>query len=364
LGIDTTLSLAAPIRDPARLAEDARRLGTPLVDPDGATFVHLGTGPPPPLVGEWSGFRVDAAPPCTELAPGVWTWRKDFPAGAYLEYGYLVEGRRVPDPLNRMRVADGTGGHLSPLWMPQARREAARLGALPASAAPRGRLSRHRLETARLIAGRTRRVVLYRPAGGDAANVDLLIALDGQDYLRRQRLHRIVDVLVAERRITPLAIAFVDHGDEARFPEYACSDAMVGFLADRVVPFARSALGLQARRTGIMGPSLGGLMALYAGLRRPDTFDRVLSQSGTFELPGREMVTGDLVRHLPPRPVAVRLSAGTFEWLAGPVARMAELLRARGYDVAHRPFEAGHNHRAWAEDAVLGLESQFPAPDG
>jgi enterochelin esterase-like enzyme len=368
-GIDTaTQARSSAVPDPERLAEAARRRGTPLIDATGATFVHLGSAPPT-LVGEWSDFRPEDALPHHELAPGVWVAHRDLPVSAYVEYAYLLEGHREPDPLNRWPAPDGIGGRISRLWMPQAPQEALRFGAAPASDVARGRLTRHRFETGRLVAGRTRRVVLYVPADIPPAACQLLVVLDGQDYLRRQRLHRVVDALVAARRISPLVIAFVDHGGDARFPEYACSDATVAFLADRVVPFARSVLGLgdgqvRARdgrgRVGIVGPSLGGLMALYAGLRRPDVFGRVLSQSGTFELPSREMVTGDLVRHLPSRPVTVRLSAGTFEWLAGPVARMAELLRARGYDITHRPFVGGHNHRVWAEDALLGLEAMFP----
>jgi enterochelin esterase family protein len=300
----------------------------------------------------------------SELAPGVWVGRTELPVNAYVEYAYLVDGHRRADPLNRFPVSDGNGGRVSGLWMTRAPREAEELARLPARALPRGSLTRHRLDTARMVDGRTRTVTIYRPPG-DARPADMLVVLDGQDYLVRQRLHRVADALIARRRIAPIGIVFVHHGADARFPEYACSEGTLAFVAERVVPLARARLGVAERPVAIAGPSLGGLMALFAALRRPDLFDRAISQSGTFELPGRELVTGDHVRPLPPRPISVRLSAGTFEWLAGPVARMADLLRARGYDVTHRPYVGGHNHRAWAEDLIHGLEAVFPpAQDG
>jgi enterochelin esterase-like enzyme len=347
--------------DAPRLIETATRHGSPLVDERGATFVRLGKDPPPPLVGEWADFRTQDALPMSELAPGVWLGRCELPANAYLEYAYLVDGERRPDPLNRFPASDGNGGRISRLWMPRAPREAMTLSRLPAGAVPRGRLARHALETGRLVAGHRRRLVLYRPAPATPPE-DLLVVLDGQDYLVHQRLHRVVDALIDARRIRPIAIAFVYHGGSARFPEYSCSESTLNFLVDRVMPFARAELGLPVRPAAVLGPSLGGLMALYAALRRPDVFDRVVSQSGTFEIPDHEMVTGDLVRHLPTVPIHVRLSAGTFEWLANPVARMAALLRSRGYDVSHRPFVGGHNHRTWAEDALEAMEGLFRPP--
>jgi enterochelin esterase-like enzyme len=334
------------------------RHGSPLVDDQGATFVRLGHEPPPPLVGEWADFRLDEALPMSRLEPGVWVARRDLPTNAYLEYGYLIDGERQPDPLNRHPASDGNGGRISRLWMPHAPREALDLGRLATDAVPRGRLVRHPIETGRLVAGRRRRLVLYHPPGDTHAQ-DLLVVLDGQDSIVHQRLHRVVDVLIARGRIRPIGLAFVYHGGEARFPEYSCSESTLNFLVDRVLPFAQAELGLPRRPAAILGPSLGGLMGLYAALRRPDAFDRVVSQSGTFEIPGHEMVTGDLVRHLPTVPVAVRLSAGTFEWLASPVARMAALLRSRGYDVIHHPFVGGHNHRIWAEDALVAIEGLF-----
>jgi enterochelin esterase family protein len=314
-------------------------------------------------VGEWAGYRPDAAVRMSELAPGVWVGRTALPVTAYVEYAYLIDGHRRADPLNRYPASDGNDGRVSGLWMARAPREADEMARLPASAVPRGELTRHRLETGRMVAGHSRTTTLYRPPGGTTP-ADLLVILDGQDYIVRQRVHRIVDVLVARRRIAPIGIAFVNHGGDARFAEYACSEGTLAFVAERVLPFARARLGVADRPAVIAGPSLGGLMALFAGLRRPDLFDRVIAQSGTFELPGREMITGDLVRHLPPSPIRIRLSAGTFEWLAGPVARLADLLRARGYDVTHRPYAGGHNHRVWAEDLVRGLEAMFPPPGG
>jgi enterochelin esterase family protein len=39
---------------------------------------------------------------------------------------------------------------------------------------------------------------------------------------------------------------------------------------------------------------------------------------------------------------------------------MAALLQSRGYDVAYREYNAGHNYAAWRDDLWRGLEVLFP----
>lgn len=203
------------LNEASRLIEAATRDGSPLIDDRGATFVRLGADPPPPLIGEWAEFRPEAAVAMSELAPGVWTGRTELPVNAYVEYAYLVDGHRRADPLNRFPASDGNGGRVSGLWMSRAPREADELARLPARALPRGELTRHRLETGRMVAGKTRTVTVYRPPGGVPPS-DLLVVLDGQDYLVRQRLHRLADALIARGRVAPIGIAFVHHGADAR----------------------------------------------------------------------------------------------------------------------------------------------------
>ena len=122
------------------------------------------------------------------------------------------------------------------------------------------------------MVGGKRPVWLYQPPTPDP--VPLVVVWDGGDYYRRGRLTQIVDNLIAQRRIRPIALALVENGGPARVVEYACSDATIGFVMECVLPLAAERLRLLDVRTspgayGVLGASMGGLMALYLGLRAP-----------------------------------------------------------------------------------------------
>ncbi len=101
-------------------------------------------------------------------------------------------------------------------------------------------------------------------------------------------------------------------------------------------------------------------MAMYTGLRVPQVFGRVLSQSGAFQLgEGVETVVSKLVRHMPPQPLTVWMDVGRYEWLLESNRKLHDLLQARGYDVTYHEYNAGHNYPAWRDDLSRGLEVAF-----
>ncbi|MBU1752106.1 MAG: esterase family protein, partial [Chloroflexi bacterium] len=107
---------------------------------------------------------------------------------------------------------------------------------------------------------------------------------------------------------------------------------------------------------GVLGASMGGLMALYMGLRAPHVFGYVLSQSGAFTMMGRDLVVYDLVRDGPVRPIRIWMDVGRYEWLLPTNQHMHALLEAKGYDVTYREYNGGHNYSSWRDDVWRGLE--------
>ena len=105
-----------------------------------------------------------------------------------------------------------------------------------------------------------------------------------------------------------------------------------------------------------MGASLGGLMALYTGLRLPHIFGQVLAQSGSYEIDGFEFITSTLVAHAPQSPLRIWMDVGQFEELLETNRKMYALLTARGYTVDYHESPAGHNYPAWRDDLPGGLE--------
>jgi enterochelin esterase family protein len=339
----------------------ARREGTPLVDGDQAIFVWQGAGPVPLLIGDWTGWENGEPATLEQASPGVWTTTLSFPRDAYLEYAFWQDGERLADPLNRRTLSDGLGHRNHSFAMPDARPSPF---ARRRAGVPRGTLSRHVVADPFLLAGGKRTVVLYQPPAPGPH--PLLIVLDGQDYRQRGALPAIVDNLTAEGRIRPLALALVHHGRQARGIEYGCSEAQLAFLLERVLPLAAGELDLldaadQPGAHGILGASMGGLMALFAGLRCPGILGHVLSQSGAFSFYDRDTVVSSLVQHGPVPAVHIWMDVSAFEFLLDSNRRLHGQLVQRGYQVRYREYNGGHNYTSWRNDLGAGLAWLFPA---
>ena len=104
---------------------------------------------------------------------------------------------------------------------------------------------------------------------------------------------------------------------------------------------------------------MGGLMALYAGLRAPGVFGRVLSQSAALDMSKPDSVVSDLVRHGPLPPLRIWMNVGRYEWLLDSNRRMHELLVEREYDVVYGEYNGGHNYPSWRDSVGEGLETLF-----
>jgi enterochelin esterase family protein len=174
-----------------------------------------------------------------------------------------------------------------------------------------------------------------------------------------------VDNLIADKRIRPIAIAFLQNGRIRRTVEYFCSDATIYWLEREVLPLARTHLRLlnsEDHRGAycVLGASAGGLMSFYTGLRMPEVFGKVLCQAAVFSVDGRDSAAVDLVRYVQGRDLEFWMDVGTLDELLEDNRRMVALLDKRQYNVIYREFAAAHNYTAWRNDVWRGLEAMFP----
>lgn len=336
-------------------------VSTPHIEGEQATFLWEGDDPPR-LTGDFTHWGLDLPPLALEpRGAGLWGRTVRFPLDAYIEYRFERDGIRLADPRNPRRVENGTGDENNFFTMPD---WTASPYLVERPDVPHGEVTEHDLDFELYFGTPSRTVYLYRPPA--PGPVPLLVVLDGQDYLRRGRLATIVDNLIAAGRIRPIALAMPDHGGIARTVEYACNDATVAFILRQVVPLAREHLDLGTGDDGdwgLMGASMGGLMALYAALRVPETFGRVLCQSGAFAAPHlyHRSVVADLIRLVSPPPLRIWLDVARHEWHLRPDRDMADLLRTRGYEIAFEEHSGGHNFTSWRNTVHRGLEYLFPA---
>jgi enterochelin esterase-like enzyme len=335
----------------------ARTNGNPVIETDSVTFLWQGKSAPH-LIDDTHNWEED---PQTMQQVGMDLWSYSIPIAtdAYLEYAFLDSktGERVADPLNPKSVWNGVNAYNHFVYMP---RNGPTPLALPAKKTNRGTVTRHVIPTKEYAVGVNRTVYLYRPTV--KTPVPLLVVFDGFDYLKRGLLNIIVDNLIAAKRIRPIALALVQNGDKARNVEYSCSEATLGFLFDRVIPLAQENLILTppgGEPYGVLGASLGGLMAMFTGMRLPQVFGKVISQSGSFIMPEYQSVVVDFARHFPPPGIDIWMDVGRYEMLLDGNRDMYALLQEKKYRVRYHEYSGGHNYTCWRDDIWRGLEALF-----
>jgi enterochelin esterase-like enzyme len=350
------------------IAQRARTQGTPLIDGNTATFVWLGSKAPA-LAADFTDWERGDTVRMQRTARGVWTYSLELPPGAYIEYAFLEGEERLVDPYNPRTTPNGIGDTNHYFYMPPG--EPTPL-AKPNRSAAHGVITKHVLPTEGLLASSKRAVWFYQPAVDQP--VPLVVVWDGKDYLRRVRLPVIVDNLIDQKRIHPVALAMIDNGGPARVVEYACSEASLAFLMVSVFPLAQSQLNLLDYKThpgageprggayGVLGASMGGLMALFTALHVPEIFGKALCQSGAYEFWGPNDLVFGLARQANPKDFRLWLNVGLYDFrsLMKADRHMQTLLTEHGFTFEHRQYPAGHNYPAWRDEVWRGLEYLFP----
>lgn len=349
------------------LLERAQKQGNPIIEGGEAIFVWQGVKPPI-LSGDFNYWQLDQPLTMVEAGPRVWAARLPLPPDAYIEYGFFASTAnedRLRDPLSRHRKPNGIGQYNHwfgmPKWKP-APETKRRKGVLA------GTVTQHKLENKYgFFAGKERAVSLYQPPTGKP--VPLLLVWDGPDYLKRAHLATIVDNLIAQGRIQPIALIMPDNGGKvgARLVEYHTSEATVTLIEAQLLPLARERLNLLDEKAhpgahGVLGASMGGLMALTTGLMLPQVFGRVISQAGMVQpwtSHGRPLIFDVLDGSRLPLP-RIWLDCGTFDGLLDGNRRLRDLLQAKRADVIYHEYSTGHNYTAWANSVVKALETMFP----
>ncbi len=240
---------------------------------------------------------------------------------------------------------------------------------VPTVAAP-SRFETFELTLPRL--GVDRAVRVYLPRGYtdcEGCRYPVLYFMDGQNvfdaatsYAGEWGADEVLDMLRAKHGLAVIAVA-IDHGGEARMQELsvwenaefapARGEAFLADLIGSVKPAvdARYRTRPTAASTGIVGSSMGGLMAHAAVMRHPEVFSRALVFSPSYWF---SPAIAEETARTPLRPgQRVVVYVGGSE--GGPMLPDAEAMvavwNARLPDGAALRFsavkEAGHNEAAW-----------------
>lgn len=312
----------------------------------------------------WASFRMaDNARLSYRLAPDV-----PLIAGSAMEQRRALLATAQRDPLNpKVFPQPPEGGFIdafqgaSLLELPKAPPQP---WVAPRAGVVQGALVQHRLSSR--VLGNSRDVWTYRPASGQAPEA-LLVLFDGNAYAKQVSTPTLIDNLMADGLIPPTAVVLVDNASpQARGRELPPNTAFARFLDEELMPWVgEQGLGQPAARTVIGGSSFGGLASAYAGLVNARWFGNVLSMSGSFWWSPAGEVPGWVQRRYaqePRQPVRFYLDAGRYERARGGQdgiletnRHLADVLRAKGYEVTQAEHETSHDYLQWQGSLACGL---------
>lgn len=239
------------------------------------------------------------------------------------------------------------------------------------SGVPSGRVELHRLRSRNI--GDERRIWIYTPSGytPNRNRYALLVLSDGWFYTSVIPTPIILDNLIAQGKIPPLVAVMIDNPEATRFRDLACNPSYLGFLTQELLRFVRQRYRVTSNPSQaiIGGLSVGGLTAAFAGLRHPEIFGNVLSQSGSFWwMPNNDPEPEWMARQLlvsPKLPLRFYIEVGLGENLSpinatNPTQIMANrhlrnILQAKDYSLTYSEFNGGHDFLSWRGTLADGL---------
>ncbi len=337
-----------------RLAVDSlvrrvRESGGVLAEDSALTMVYRGSARAVFIAGDLNGWN-----PGTDgmrRIPGTDLFYRTLtldPATRF-EYKLVVDSVWMLDPLNPLRAPGGFGEN-SEVRMPHYR--------FPAEALPRS-VPHGTIDTMTFTprgSGTRSTVYVYLPPGyrPGSGPYPLLFVTDGGEYLSLAGMNVILDNLIAGGDIVPIVAAFIDPKTDppdartnARMAEYDLNDAFVGALADELRPMLRRRYGLSGdpAQTGIMGASMGGLIATYAAFRRPDAFGLCAAQSPSYQRKNDTLIA--LIRVGERRNFRMYLCTGTIRDAQKDARIVRDIMREKGYDLTYSEYPESHNWMNW-----------------
>jgi predicted alpha/beta superfamily hydrolase len=245
------------------------------------------------------------------------------------------------------------------------------------------------------ILGNERDVWVYLPPGYDkekSRRYPVLYLHDGQSLFDEAtaggtewRVDETAQALIEAKAIEPLVIVAVANAGESRVDEYTPTldpgisaggraDLYGRMLVEELKPFIdREYRTLtEAGNTGLGGASYGGLVSLYLGLKRPNTFGKIAILSPSVDWDDKVILRE--VETLQKRPaLQIWLDVGTAEGYTveaanaatAEVRKLRDALVAKGWvlDKNLKYFEAkgaGHEKQAWAQRVDPLLRYLFP----
>ena len=212
-----------------------------------------------------------------------------------------------------------------------------------------------------------------------SADKPLVLFLDGENWAEIMPLFSVLQMLPDEHCLIPAIYVFIGNVSKQQRPaDLGCNPLFWQAINNEL--FSKIDNWFDGRVSPhqhcVVGQSLGGLAAMFAGLSRPDMFNNVICQSGSFWWPvpllmsqwmndehvAKERENGWLTTQVLTHKVANK-SANIVMQIGSEETRLNALnhhfyqsLVSSGHQVTLTEYRGGHDQVCWREGLIKGLQ--------
>lgn len=207
----------------------------------------------------------------------------------------------------------------------------------------------------------------------------LVLLLDGENWAEVMPIFSALQMLTEEHCLSPAIYVFIGHVSKKQRPvDLGCNPLFWQAINDEL--FSEINRWFEGRvsphQRCVVGQSLGGLAAMYAGLSRPDMFNHVICQSGSFWWPTPSLMqqwmndghatkapksgwltTQVLTNSIANKNVNIVMQIGSKETrLKALNHNFYQSLVNTGHQVTLTEYCGGHDQVCWREGLIKGLQ--------
>ncbi|MDN5215902.1 alpha/beta hydrolase-fold protein [Fulvivirgaceae bacterium BMA12] len=199
------------------------------------------------------------------------------------------------------------------------------------------------------------------PNSQNLKDIPVVYVTDGQWYISKGSMPKVVDQLIFTHQIKPIIAVFIDNRDpydlktNRRNNQFLCNKRFLQFVKNELVSVIdkgyRTDDSPQSR--AIMGISFGGLNAGYFGANAYDTFGLVAMMSPALH-PCRDIY--EQYEAGPKKPLKIYLSTGAKNDTEVGTRYLKKVLDKQGYQIKYQEVDEEHNWNNWRpliDDALI-----------
>ncbi|NOZ65540.1 MAG: esterase family protein [Alphaproteobacteria bacterium] len=193
---------------------------------------------------------------------------------------------------------------------------------------------------------------VYTPENAEE-NLPTLYITDGQWYLQKGNMDKILDQQIKAGVIKPVIAIFIDNRnpdklrENRRNKQFFCSSKYANFFLQELVPQIDHHYHTSSHRKDrvILGVSFGGLNSACFGLMAYSAFQGIAMQSAASDKHVR--LINKLYASEDKKPIKIYMSVGTRNDNMSANRLLKRTLQKKGYDLSYKEVPKSHNWKNW-----------------